>query len=170
VKSEHGNPSQAPQQPVRLRSFLAEDLPGMYSLDQACFRAGISYSLDELHYFVTHPSSFSIIAESDAEKCAGFSIVEVMRRRGMVCGHIITIDVQPYLRRQGIGGILMQALEQRLLELRAKRCVLEVAIDDAGAQEFYASRGYRVTARLQDYYMGSLDALVMQKDLVSSSD
>ena len=142
----------------------------MYSLDQACFRVGIAYPLEALQYFVSHPGSFSIIAESNAEKCAGFCIVEVMRRRGMVYGHIITIDVQPYLRRQGIGGILMQALEQRLLELRAKRCVLEVAIDDAGAQEFYASRGYKVTARLQAYYMGSLDALVLEKELGSSSD
>ena len=137
----------------------------MYALDQACFRAGISYSLDELYYFVTHPGSFSIIAESDAETCAAFCIVERMRRRGLVYGHIITIDVQPRLRRHGIGGILMQALEERLSELKAARCILEVAVDNAGAQEFYASRGYQVTARLRNYYMGSLDALVMEKEL-----
>jgi ribosomal protein S18 acetylase RimI-like enzyme len=165
VKQEDSNPSQAPRQSVRLRSFLPKDLPAMHSLDQACFRAGISYSLDELHYFLTHPSSFSIVAESDTERCAGFCIVERMRRRGLLLGHIITIDVQPYLRRQGIGGILMQALEERLSVLKAARCVLEVATDDAGAQEFYASRGYLVTGRLHNYYMGSLDGLVMEKEL-----
>jgi len=80
-------------------------------------------------------------------------------------GHIITIDVQPHLRRKGIGGILMQELGERLLHLKAARCVLEVAVDDSGAQDFYASRGYRVTARLPNYYMGSLDAFVMEKEL-----
>ena len=48
----------------------------------------------------------------------------------------------------------MQAVEQRLLELRAKRCVLEVAIDDAGAQEFYASRGYKVDCSFADLLHG----------------
>lgn len=142
----------------------------MYSLDQACFRAGIAYPLEALQYFVSHPGSFSIIAESNAEKCAGFCIVEVMRRRGMVYGHIITIDVHPHLRRQGIGGILMQALEDRLSQLKAGRCILEVAVDDAGAQEFYASRGYLATARLQNYYLGTLDAFLMEKELGPSSD
>jgi [ribosomal protein S18]-alanine N-acetyltransferase len=137
----------------------------MYALDQACFRDGISYTLDELDYFVNHPSSLSIIAESDTEPCAGFCIIEKMRRRGLVYGHIITIDVQPHLRRRGIGGILMQELGKRLLEMKAERCLLEVAVDDLGAQEFYASRGYRVTARLPNYYMGSLDAFVMEKQL-----
>jgi [ribosomal protein S18]-alanine N-acetyltransferase len=165
VKSADNNASQASSEQVRLRSFLADDLPAMYALDQACFRAGISYSLDELNYFVTHPSSLAIIAEMDNEQCAGFCIVEKMRRRGLAYGHIITIDVQPHLRRKGIGGILMQALGERLLHLEATRCVLEVAVDDAGAQEFYASRGYQVTARLPNYYMGSLDAFVMEKEL-----
>ena len=135
----------------------------MYALDQACFRPGISYPLEALHYFVSDPASFSIVAESDAEPCAGFCIVELMGKRESLHGHIVTIDVQPGLRRQGIGAMLMQALEDRLSELHATRCILEVAVDDAGAQEFYASRGYRVTHRLPNYYMGSLDALVMEK-------
>ena len=138
----------------------------MYALDQACFRPGIAYSFEAMHYFVHHPSNFSIIAESEIEQCAGFCIVELVRRRGLVYGRIITIDVQPALRRQGVGVILMQALEARLAELKATRCTLEVAVDDAGAQEFYATRGYRVTARLSNYYMGSLDALLMEKELI----
>lgn len=135
----------------------------MYALDQACFRPGIAYPFEALHYFATHPQSLSIIAESDAEPCAGFCIVERVRRRELVYGHIVTIDVQPSLRRQGIGGILMQALEERLAELKATRCTLEVSVDDAGAQEFYIRHGYQVTARLPNYYMGSLDALLMEK-------
>jgi len=162
---KHTNPSQASRYPVRLRSFLEKDLPAMYALDQACFRHGISYTLDELNYFVTHPTNLAIIAESDTERCAGFCIIEKIRSRGSICGHIITIDVQPHLRRKGIGGVLMQELGERLLEMQVERCLLEVAVDDPGAQEFYASRGYRVTRRLPNYYMGTLDALVMEKEL-----
>ena len=137
----------------------------MYALDQACFRPGISYPLEALHYFVSDPASFSIVAESDADPCAGFCIVERVHKRGSLHGHIITIDVQPRLRRKGVGAMLMQALEDRLSEMQATRCILEVAVDEAGAQEFYVSRGYRVTRRLPNYYMGSLDALVMEKEL-----
>lgn len=61
--------------------------------------------------------------------------------------------------------MLMRALEEYLIQYGAQSCMLEVAVDDPGAQEFYSSLGYRATARLRGYYMGRLDALVMEKEL-----
>lgn len=156
---------QANRNPVRLRGFVRDDLPAIYALDQICFRKGISYSLAEFELLTTHASSFCLIAETAEKRLAGFAVTERTRRGGGISGHIITIDVDPACRRRGIGRLLMLALEEELAKRGARRCVLEVATDDPGAQEFYSGLGYQTTARLRGYYMGSLDAMVMEKKM-----
>lgn len=157
-------PTRANRDPVRLRRFTAADIPAMHALDRSCFRKGISYTLEELQYFTRHPCSFSLIAETGAQPVAGFFIAERTVHHGQIAGHIITIDVHPECRRQGIGRTLMEAMEQQLRKYGARCCVLEVAVDDPGAQEFYSRLGYRAVSRLRGYYMDTLDAIVMEKD------
>lgn len=150
---------------VRLRCFVPEDLLAIYALDQICFRNGISYSLEEFEFLTRDAKTFSLIAETVDNRLAGFAITERTMRGGIATGHIITIDVDPAFRRRGVGSMLMQALEEELVIHGVGRCVLEVAIDDPGAQEFYSGIGYQTTARLRGYYMGRLDAMVMEKEL-----
>jgi [ribosomal protein S18]-alanine N-acetyltransferase len=163
--SNSSGAAEANRNPVRLRSFVPDDLPSLYALDQICFRKGISYSLEELASLAGVSRSHTLIAETDAIKIAGFCVVHRERRSNLALGHVITIDVHPEARKQGVGRSLMQAQEAILVTLGVRRCVLEVAVDDPGAQEFYTKLGYQVTARLPGYYMGRLDALMMEKPL-----
>jgi ribosomal protein S18 acetylase RimI-like enzyme len=43
---------------------------------------------------------------------------------------------------------------------------LEVAVDNATAQSFYERHGFVRTGRIPGYYLGRIDALVMEKTLV----
>jgi [ribosomal protein S18]-alanine N-acetyltransferase len=43
--------------------------------------------------------------------------------------------------------------------------LLEVAVDNATAQSFYERHGFVRTGRIPGYYMGRIDALVMEKQL-----
>ncbi len=43
--------------------------------------------------------------------------------------------------------------------------ILEVAVDNHGAQEFYAGHGFVRTGRIPGYYLDRIDALVMEKPL-----
>jgi len=138
----------------------------MHSLDQICFRRGISYSFAEFEFLAENPRNFTLIVEASGHRLAGFAITELTRRGGAVVGgHIITIDVDPAYRRQGIGRMLMQALERELIARGARKCVLEVAVDNPAAQEFYSGLGYQTTARLRRYYLDRIDAMVMEKNL-----
>src|SRR5450631_408258 len=163
--SNRSGSAEANRIPVRLRSFVLEDLPALYALDQICFRKGISYSVEELAILTGGARSTTLIAETDALSIACFSIVHRERESESARGHIITIDVHPQARKQGVGRSLMQAQEANLVARRVGHCVLEVAVDDPGAQVFYERLGYHVTSRLRGYYMGRLDALMMEKSL-----
>lgn len=145
---------------IRIRSAGREDLPALLALDRACFRPGIAYSRAELQYFLAHPRSVSIVAESK-DGIAGFAIVEFHRERGQRVGHVITIDVAEAERRRGVGRMLMEALLVRCREAHAVLLRLEVAVDNATAIAFYRRLGFVETGRIPGYYLGTLDALTM---------
>jgi ribosomal-protein-alanine N-acetyltransferase len=152
--------------PVNIRPAAREDMDTLFALDRVCFRPGIAYSRTELGYFVFHPRSVSIVAE-DERGIAGFAVVEFLLERGRLIGHIVTIDVAPAERRQGVGRALMEALLGFCLERQAAIMRLEVAVDNDGAIAFYKLLGFVETGRIRGFYVGGLDALRMEKDLSS---
>jgi len=150
---------------VKIRDIHQSDLEALYALDQLCFRPGIAYSKAELWHFIVHPRSISFIAEAEDGSIAAFVIAASYLNKGSLIGHVITIDVDPALRRQGLGHLLMETIEADLAARGAASMKLEVAIDDAGAQAFYRRHGYEQTGRISGFYNGILDAVVMEKAL-----
>lgn len=149
---------------IHIRQAGREDLDTLFALDQACFRPGIAYSLAELRYFLFHVRSVSIVAE-DSTGTLGFAIVQFGLAQGRSVGHIITIDVDPNLRRSGIGRVLMGSLLELCRERQAALLRLEVAVDNEPANAFYRQFGFRETGRIPGFYMGRLDALTMERKL-----
>lgn len=149
---------------VELRPAAREDVDTLFALDQACFRPGIAYSKAELKYFLFHPSGNALVAE-DAGSIEGFAIAETRMSHGKRVGHIVTIDVSPARRRRGVGRLLMIAVTERCREAGASRMQLEVAVNNEGAIAFYTELGFRPTGRIRGYYMGKLDAVVMEQEL-----
>ena len=147
-----------------MRAAVAQDFLALYALDQACFAPGISWSQAELQYFLRYPGNLAVVAE-ESGRIAGFAIAGMQRRQGMLVGRLITIDVDSSMRRRGVGHGLMQTLEEQLRARGAGAILLEVAVDNLGAQEFYARHGFVRTGRIPGYYLGRIDALVMEKAL-----
>ncbi|HEX4036597.1 MAG TPA: N-acetyltransferase [Acidobacteriaceae bacterium] len=153
---------------ISLRAVVAKDFPLLYALDQACFAPGISWSKAELQYFLKYPGNIGLVAEDGQGRIAGFAIAGKQLRKGAVLGRLITIDVDPGSRRAGIGHRLLTELEGRLRAMGASAMLLEVAVDNTAAQEFYARHGFEATGRIRGYYLGRIDALVMEKTLPSA--
>lgn len=152
--------------PVTIRPAVAQDFPALFALDQACFAPGISWTQAELQYFLRYPGNITLVAELDGG-IAGFVIAGTQMRRGAPVGRLITIDVDNSVRRRGVGHCLMQAAEAQVCARGAGAMILEVAVDNPGAQEFYARHGFVKTGRIPGYYLGRIDALVMEKALSS---
>jgi ribosomal-protein-alanine N-acetyltransferase len=151
---------------ITLRDFRAGEFQLLWQLDQQCFPQGIAYTQRELKHYMEAPGTFTIVAEAsgrEAPDIAGF-LVGQRHKRGL--GHVVTIDVNPEFRREGVGTLMMQAAEQRLKSEGCHSIFLETAVDNASAISFYEWLGYAVLRTLPRYYMGDLDAFLMGKPLL----
>ena len=176
----------------RLRDYKPQDFRTLWTIDQGCFPPGIAYTQFELKTYITRPTSFTLIAEAeeqnkfpglgpslsstdDAPKkrpappllraIVGFIVAE----RVWSEGHIITIDVGGEARRIGIGSALLNAAEERFRLWNCQQARLETAVDNASALSFYKKHGYSVTKIVPRYYSNGVDALILEKDLISPS-
>jgi [ribosomal protein S18]-alanine N-acetyltransferase len=163
-----------------LRDYRAADFEILWSIDQRCFPPGIAYSRRELGIYIGHPRSFTLVAEASAHNSqdpppeemrpgdrgiVGFLVAESGRR----VGHIITIDVLPIARRSGVGSKLMLAAEERLRAGSCRSVYLETAADNVSALAFYKRHEYFLVKTVPGYYSNGMDALVLQKELLSQA-
>ena len=149
-----------------LRDYRPQDFQRLLEIDQACFVEGIAYSAGELRHFLNRPQAVRIIAEK-AGKIEGFVIADHYRSRRSDerMGRIITIDVLPDARRTGLGSRLLKAAEGKIKEAGAAYLSLETAVDNLTALRFYEKHGYVGLKILPNYYLDSIDALLMGKKL-----
>lgn len=160
----------ASEQVLRLRHYTRADLGALHALDQVCFEPEIAYSRAELESFLNHPSGFSIVACHGAQ-IVGFAVIRSVRRNAApgkplpdeAVIHILTIDVAPQARRQGVGALLMDWIILKAAMLRADAIQLEVAVTNDGAQRFYERFGFSVTGTIPGYYNGTVDALSLER-------
>jgi [ribosomal protein S18]-alanine N-acetyltransferase len=163
-----------------IRDFRKPDFRRLWQIDQECFVSGIAYSQEELAYYMTRRTAFTVVAERETnsaeaaatstkpgEHIVGFLVAQSVRVRGEQSGHIITIDILPDARRTGLGSDLMAIAEQRLAASGCKRVSLEVAVDNTSAIRFYQRLGYSIARTIPRYYNRELDALEMEKPLSS---
>jgi [ribosomal protein S18]-alanine N-acetyltransferase len=148
-----------------IRAIERADFEALYRLDQQCFAPGIAYTRSDLRAFLRRAASIALLAESAARELLGFIIVEWAVEGEQRIGHIVTVDVAAEARRQGIGAALMQAAEEQLRRIGVQLVRLEVAVDNFAAQSFYARESYSIVGRIRGYYLGKLDALVLEKVL-----
>ncbi len=93
------------------------------------------------------PGAFGFIALlRDAP--AGFVIARVVSDE---C-EILSLGVRPELRQRGLGRTLLKSVLDHVLGSKARAIYLEVAEDNAAAQQLYATEGFAVIGRRQGYY------------------
>jgi len=153
--------NQSPQ-PV-IREYRRQDFETLWQIDQACFARGISYTRRELAFYLARKLGFTLVAEL-AGRILGFVVVD-SDRQGQA--HVITIDVLSEARRSGLGSRLMAAADERLRTLGCSVVFLETAVDNAAAIAFYKRHGYTVMHTIPRYYLDSIDALVLSKELTA---
>jgi len=129
-------------------------------MDQECFPPGIAYSRQELRGFIHHRGSFTLVATDNNGQRQGF----IVGHRG-ITGHIITIDVDPGVRRSGAGSLLLRGAEERMRLAGCSSVGLETAVDNVAALSFYKRHGYHVIRTWPRYYANGVDALVLSKEL-----
>jgi ribosomal-protein-alanine N-acetyltransferase len=131
-----------------IRRGKVEDIPAFEYLDNLCFPRILRYNRFDFIYYFFRNNVFSLVAEDD-EGVHAFLIADIKPPND---GHIVTIDVHPTYRRQGLGKALMDKSERIFKETESPRIVLEVHENNIPAQLFYSNLGFRIEQRLDNYY------------------
>jgi ribosomal-protein-alanine N-acetyltransferase len=151
-----------------MRPAVLEDLDTLAAIDAPCFPAGIVYSRKEIASLLRAPTALTLVAQR-SPAIVGFASLRLLPQRRFSHraqrGELVTIDVLPEFRREYVGRLLHQVLEGWLCERRGGSIELHVAIDNAAALRFYEHLGYRIIARVPQYYLETMDAWRMEKIL-----
>ena len=149
----------APSSP-QLRSYLPSDFETLYRIDQSCFPKGISYGRFEMKVYLRARGSYCLLAESGGN-VAGFILAELAPDEG----HIVTLDVLEDYRRQGIGSLLLSAVENEMISRGGQRMVLETATTNEAAIALWNKHGYHQLGIVENYYGEGQNAFRMVKEL-----
>jgi ribosomal-protein-alanine N-acetyltransferase len=149
----------------KLRSHTPEDLESLYQIDQLCYEPEIAYSRPEIKAYLRFPGAECVISETGRGKIAGFCLAAYEKP----LGYVITMDVAPRYRRQGVAQALLEEIEQRLAVQNVREVWLETATDNEPAIAFWQKHGYRKGGVRKGYYPGGRDAYTMRKALGSPS-
>jgi ribosomal-protein-alanine N-acetyltransferase len=147
---------------LNLRPYTPADLDAMVALDDACFEKPFRFSRSSMRSFATAKNACSLLAEEDGQ-LAGFCILHVETSRRRLVGYIVTLDVAPAYRRQGVATELMQAVERVAVAEECSAMLLYVYAENLAAISFYRGLGFATLHTVEGFYGEGLDALVMHK-------
>ncbi len=139
----------------------------MHALDVVCFDRPFRFSRGAMQRFAEAKHARVIIAE-DNHSFVGFVIMDVEGTDDGRFGYIVTLDVSPGHRRQGLAGQLMQEAELEASREGCAAIVLHVFIGNEPAIHFYVARGFVRLHLERDFYGPGIDALVLHKPLGSA--
>jgi ribosomal protein S18 acetylase RimI-like enzyme len=79
------------------------------------------------------------------------------------------IAVSGQAQGRGIGTLLMEEMERRLVDLNARLVLIETSSrsDYAPTRAFYERRGYQVAARVKDFYAPGDDRVIFARTFTS---
>jgi ribosomal-protein-alanine N-acetyltransferase len=139
------------------------DLSALRKLETESF-GNDAWSLLDLIAVLTFPEVIRLKAVEDGQM-AGFVAGDPRSREGW--GWIATIAVDPRYRRRGIGRALLHACEAKLNVPRSR---LTVRISNQAAISMYEKEGYTTTDIWSGYYNDGEDGMVMEKNLLNTSE
>jgi ribosomal-protein-alanine N-acetyltransferase len=147
---------------VTLRGYREGDASAMHALDLVCFEPVFRFSERAMRRFAEAPGALSALAEVDGE-LVGFSIVQIERQAAEVTGYVVTLDVSPAWRRQGLARLLMLEIERKSADAGAVALELHVFEGNSAAMRLYQRLGYiRIGVQL-GFYGKDLDGIIYRK-------
>jgi ribosomal-protein-alanine N-acetyltransferase len=135
-------------------------LDELYEIEKQSF-AEEAFSKEQIGYLLTDYNCISLAAKANGE-IVGFIVAMFELECKQPVGHIMTIDVLPKFRRQGVGEHLMRETEALLKQKGANECRLEVRENNLAALGLYQKLGYKLVSRLENYY-GKAHGLYLRK-------
>ena len=117
-------------------------------LDRQCFPESVRYNRLALDHYLSLPNALGLV-EAVEGTVLGFIIVTLIDR---TTANIVTIDVTPSHRNNGLGSSLIELTKRILTEWRVNKITLQVANNNIPAINFYKKHGFKIVEKLPGYY------------------
>ena len=146
-----------------VREALAEDIPALVSLEEACFNSD-RLSRRSFRHFVTEGNSV-ILIDQTADQARGY--VTLLFRADVSLARVYSIATAPDWLGKGVASGLLRAAEELAL---AHSCVgmrLEIRKDNLASQQLFLRHGYSVFGEHAGYCEDGMDALRFEKSLTA---
>lgn len=144
------------------RLAAAEDLSRLLQLEEQSFQQD-RLSPRSLRRLLGVPSAEVLVAEEEGA-LLGYALL--LFRQGSEVARLYSLAISPWARGRGLGGGLMEQIEQRASARGCARLRLEVRVDNDVAIGLYERRGYRRFGRIAGYYEDGGDAWRYEKPLI----
>ena len=142
-----------------IRPALQIDVESLVRLEHACFKTDL-LDRDDFRRELRNQTTVLLVHQGLGGVDA-YALMHVRHGRA----HLVSIAVDPAVRRSGIGKTLLQAAEAAAGERGAGHMRLEIREDNPGAYALYRAMGYKHFGTWLEYYQDKSDALRLQKPL-----
>ncbi len=141
------------------RHATLDDVPQLAELDRVCFPIH-AFPTDRIGRFVDLGLPSLVVEDPGSSRIIAFAMLMPEYDEGT--GALMTIDVDPDHRRQGLGTQLVRWCAEHLLGMEEPMWLmwLTVANKNEGAQTFYRALGFQKVDTIEGYYKDD-DAIVM---------
>ena len=154
---------------MRLREYNSRDLGTIFAMDVVCFEPPFRFSKRVMQQFAEARNALTVVAETEAGEIAGFCIAHVERAGKGLRAYVVTLDVAPDHRRQGLARQMLERIEQQAKEAGCDSIELHVSVENEGAIAFYQREGYDRSHVVKSFYGLGRHAYVYQKALTSAA-
>ena len=143
---------------IEIMEMNESHVPQIAELEKLCFHD--PWSANSIARELTDPLSLWLVA-MDGETLVGY----VGSQTVLGESDMMNLAVRDAYRRQGIGDLLVSALEQKLKEKGGVSLMLEVRASNEPAKALYAKKGFAQVGRRPNYYRNPReDALILRKE------
>jgi ribosomal-protein-alanine N-acetyltransferase len=139
------------------RTTLA-DIDVMASIHASAFTGSDAWSRDVFSLQLALPNVAGLLHPSGGL---------ILLRLAADEAEILTLAVDPGVRRGGIGATLLREATTLAAAMGARTVFLEVSIANIAAHRLYAQAGFIQVGRRPHYYSDNSDALVLRLDLTT---
>jgi len=143
---------------VILRPATPDDVPAVTALERELFGVD-AWSEPSVTGELTGERRRALVADEGG--VVGYAVT-------LLAGDVVDlqrIGVAPAVRRTGVAGRLLAALQDSARDAGADRMLLEVSAANRGALAFYAAAGFVEIDRRSRYYRDGTDAVVLRATL-----
>jgi ribosomal-protein-alanine N-acetyltransferase len=137
------------------RATLA-DIDLMAAVHASAFAGSDAWSRDVFSLQLALPNVFGLLHPS-----GGLILARVAADEA----EILTLAVDPAVRRGGIGAALLREAATLAATMGARAIFLEVSVTNIAARHLYVTAGFIQAGRRPRYYSDNSDALVLRLDL-----